>query len=491
MLHVPARFRAGLHLGARFRAGGGHATRRGVLPPVPLAAPLTARPLTASRPDAPLGGRTTVPGDKSISHRALMLATLAVGHTRIAGLLEGEDVLRTAGAMRALGARIRQEGVGQGAIWHVDGVGIGGLAEPDDVLDMGNSGTAARLLAGILASHDMVSVMTGDASLRRRPMARVITPLAATGARFVGRAGGRLPLTIEGARRALPLDYTLPVASAQVKSAVLLAGLNARGITRVVEPAPTRDHTEAMLRHFGATLEVERSGGVTELGRAGGTTIRLHGQPELLARDLGIPGDPSSAAFPLVAALIVPGSVVTIEAVGLNPLRTGLFTTLREMGAGLIVSNERLDGGELVGDVTAEHRPLVAVDVPASRAPAMIDEYPILAVAAACARGTTRLRGLAELRVKESDRLAATAALLTANGAACTVEGDDLLVHGVGRPPAGGATVATHMDHRLAMSALVLGLAADRPVTADDTRFIDTSFPGFIALMTRLGAAFA
>ncbi len=455
---------------ARFRVGSRHATRRDVLPPVPL---------TARRPDNPLSGRAPVPGDKSISHRALMFAALAVGRTRIAGLLEGEDVLRTADAMRALGAHIGREG----AAWHVDGVGIGGLAEPDDVLDMGNSGTAARLLAGILASHDMVSVMTGDASLRRRPMARVITPLTATGARFTSRTAGRLPLTIEGATRALPLDYSLPIASAQVKSAILLAGLNARGVTRVVEPAATRDHTENMLRHFGATLQVERDGVAT--------TIRLHGQPELLARDVDVPGDPSSAAFPLVAALLVPGSAVIIEGVGLNPLRTGLLTTLREMGASLTITNERLEGGEPVGDLLAEHRPLLGVDVPADRAPTMIDEYPILAVAAACARGTSRLRGLAELRHKESDRLAATAALLMVNGAACTIEGDDLLVHGAGRPPPGGATVATHMDHRLAMSALVLGLATDRPVTADDTRFIDTSFPGFVALMTTLGAALA
>ena len=454
----------------RFRAGTRHATRRDVLAPVPL---------TARRPDAPLSGRAAVPGDKSISHRALMFASLAIGRTSITGLLEGEDVLRTAAAMRALGAGIRQEG----AAWQVDGVGIGGLAEPDDVLDMGNSGTAARLLAGILASHDIVSVITGDASLRRRPMARVITPLEATGARFIGRSAGRLPLTIVGAERALPLDYTLPIASAQVKSAILLAGLNARGVTRIVEPAATRDHSENMLRHFGAVLQVQRTAGVT--------TIRLHGQPELLARDVVVPGDPSSAAFPLVAALLVPGSTVTIAGVGLNPLRTGLFTTLREMGASLSVTNERLEGGEPVGDLTAEHRMLAGVDVPASRAPTMIDEYPILAVAAACARGATRLRGLAELRHKESDRLAATAALLAANGAACTIEGDDLLIHGAGQPPAGGATVATHMDHRLAMSALVLGLATDRPVAADDSRFIDTSFPGFTALMTSLGAALA
>ncbi|HTR16039.1 MAG TPA: 3-phosphoshikimate 1-carboxyvinyltransferase [Acetobacteraceae bacterium] len=438
------------------------------------------KPLSAYRPTIPLAGDITVPGDKSISHRALMFAGLAIGETRISGLLEGEDVLRTAAAMRALGAEVTRDAPGA---WRVSGVGVGGLREPEDVLDMGNSGTAARLLAGLLASHPLFAVMTGDASLRRRPMRRVTEPLALCGAHFAARAGGRLPLAIEGAAEALPIEYRLPVASAQVKSAVLLAGLNARGATRVEEPVPTRDHSENMLRHFGATVTVEAAGS--------GRVITLAGQPELTASDIVVPGDPSSAAFPLVAALLVPGSRVTVRGVGLNPLRTGLFQTLHEMGAGLALANERVEGGEPVGDITATAGELIGVDVPPERAPSMIDEFPILAVAAATARGTTRMRGLAELRVKESDRLAATAALLAANGARVEIEGDDLLVHGTGAPPPGGGMVETHMDHRLAMSALVLGLAAAAPVRVDDTAFIETSFPGFIPLMTGLGACFA
>ena len=437
-------------------------------------------PLTARRPVAPLRGEVRVPGDKSISHRALMFAGLAVGETRITGLLEGEDVLRTAAAMRALGAEVASDAPGR---WRVAGRGIGGLVEPEDVLDMGNSGTAARLLAGILASHPLFAVMTGDASLRRRPMRRVTEPLAACGARFTSRAGGRLPLAVQGAHDALPLDYRLPVASAQVKSALLLAGLNARGRTRVEEPEPTRDHSERMLRHFGARVAVEAAE-----GGGSGRVVTLEGQPELVAADVAVPGDPSSAAFPLVAALLVPGSRVTVQGVGLNPLRTGLFETLREMGASLTVADERAEGGEEVGDLTARAGPLRGIDVPPERAPSMIDEYPVLAVAAACAEGTTRMRGLHELRVKESDRLSATAALLAACGARVEVEGDDLIVHGTGRPPAGGATVVTHMDHRLAMSALVLGQAAGAPVAVDDAAFIDTSFPGFAALMRSLGA---
>jgi 3-phosphoshikimate 1-carboxyvinyltransferase len=431
-----------------------------------------ATPLLARRPAAPLAGTLTVPGDKSISHRALMFGALAVGETRIAGLLEGEDVLRTAAAMRALGAEVVRDAPGA---WRVAGRGVGGLVEPEDVLDMGNSGTAARLLAGILASHPVFAVMTGDASLRRRPMRRVIEPLSACGARFAAREGGRLPLAVEGAREALPLDYRLPVASAQVKSAVLLCGLNAPGITRVEEPEATRDHSENMLRHFGAQVTVAPAGS--------GRVITLRGQPELRGADVVVPGDPSSAAFPLVAALLVPGSRLRIEGVGLNPLRTGLLATLREMGAPLAVENERIAGGEIVGDLVVAHATLRGVEVPPGRAPSMIDEYPILAVAAACAEGVTRMRGLQELRVKESDRLAATAALLAANGVRVEVDGDDLVVHGTGRAPRGGGLVATHMDHRLAMSALVLGLAAEQPVAVDDASFIDTSFPGFVALM--------
>ena len=416
-----------------------------------------------------------MPGDKSISHRALMFAALAVGETRIDGLLEGEDVLRTAAAMRALGADVQHAG----GVWLVAGRGVGGLAEPDDVLDMGNSGTAARLLAGMLATHDLFAIMTGDASLRRRPMRRVTEPLALCGARFTTREGGRLPLAVQGAADAMPIRYRLPVASAQVKSAILLAGLNARGQTVVEEPVATRDHSENMLRHFGADVSVQPDGT--------GRIITLAGQPELRARDVIVPGDPSSAAFPVVAALIVPGSQIVVTGVGLNPLRTGLFATLREMGADLTVSGERIEGGEPVGDITVRHGALRAVDVPPERAPSMIDEYPVLAVASAFAAGTTRMRGLAELRVKESDRLAATAAMLDAAGARVTVEGDDLLVHGAGSL-AGGCTVQTHMDHRLAMSALVLGGATQAPVAVDDAAFIETSFPGFASLMRSLGA---
>jgi 3-phosphoshikimate 1-carboxyvinyltransferase len=436
-----------------------------------------ARPLRSLRPHAGLTGRISVPGDKSISHRALMFGALAVGKTRISGLLEGEDVLRTAAAMRALGAQIERSG----DAWLVAGRGIGGLSEPDDVLDMGNSGTAARLVCGILASHPVFAVMTGDVSLRRRPMRRVTEPLAACGAVFLAREGGRLPLAVEGARDALPLDYAVPVPSAQVKSAVLLAGLNARGLTHVAEADATRDHTENMLRHFGAEVSVET--------RGNGRVIHLQGQPELSAADVSVPGDPSSAAFPLAAALLVPGSHLVIQGVGLNPLRTGLLTTLAEMGANITVENRRTEGGEPVGDLVVKHGPLRATDVPSARAPSMIDEYPILAVVASCAEGTTRMRGLKELRVKESDRLSVAAALLAGNGTRIELEGDDMIIHATGSPPEGGATVATHMDHRLAMSALVLGMATNRAVAVDDAAFIDTSFPGFVSLMNSIGGA--
>lgn len=433
--------------------------------------------LCSHRSSAGLTGTIRVPGDKSISHRVLMFGALAVGKTCITGLLEGEDVLRTAAAMRALGAEVQRDPNGT---WVVAGRGIGGLVEPDDVLDMGNSGTAARLLCGILASHDLFAVMTGDASLRQRPMRRVIEPLSACGARFSARAGGKLPMAVQGAEDALPLDYEVPVPSAQVKSAVLLCGLNAPGFTRVTEKEATRDHTENMLRHFGAEITVEP--------RGRGRVITLRGQPELTGADVIVPGDPSSAAFPLIAALITPGSRLTIEGVGLNPLRTGLLTTLQQMGADITIANCRTEGGEPVGDLTGVHGPLRAIDVPAARAPSMIDEYPVLAMATAFAEGVTRMRGLKELRVKESDRLSATAALLEANGVRVEVDGDDLIVHGTGRPPAGGATVTTHMDHRIAMSALVLGVTTTKAVTVDDASFIDTSFPGFTALMNGIGA---
>jgi 3-phosphoshikimate 1-carboxyvinyltransferase len=437
--------------------------------------------MTARRAAKGLAGSVRVPGDKSISHRALMFGALAVGETRITGLLEGEDVLRTAAAMRALGATVTQDSPGT---WRVSGRGIGGLTEPEDVLDMGNAGTAARLISGILAGHGIFSVLTGDGSLRRRPMRRVIEPLSASGAVFSARAGGRLPMAIQGAREPLPLDYTLPVASAQVKSAVLLCGLCAAGQTRVVEPEPTRDHTETMLRHFGATVLVADT--------PSGREILLTGQPELVAADVAVPADPSSAAFPLVAAAVVPGSAVVLRAVGLNPLRNGLLTTLREMGASLTIENARTEGGEPVGDLHVAYAPLRGIEVPAERAPSMIDEFPVLSVAAAMASGTTRMQGLAELRVKESDRLAAVAAMLQANGVRFAIEGDDLIVHGSGGAPIpGGGLVATHMDHRIAMSALVLGQVASNQVRIDDGGFIDTSFPGFAALMRGLGAEIA
>jgi 3-phosphoshikimate 1-carboxyvinyltransferase len=437
--------------------------------------PASARPLVARAPAGPLSGEARVPGDKSISHRALMFGALAVGTTDITGLLEGEDVLRTAAAMRALGAEVADLGGGH---WRVAGRGIGGLVEPADVLDMGNSGTAARLLCGLLAGHELFAVMTGDGSLRKRPMKRVTEPLSATGARFATREGGRLPLAVEGAADPLPLDYRVPVPSAQVKSACLLAGLCARGITRVIEPEATRDHTENMLRHFGAEVAVTPEGG--------GRVIELTGQPELVAAPVVVPADPSSAAFPAAAALLVPGSELTLRGVGMNPLRAGLFATLVEMGADITRMAERVEGGEPVADLLVRASALRAVDVPPERAPAMIDEYPILAVIAAAARGTTRMRGLKELRVKESDRLAATAAMLAANGVRVAIEGDDLVVEGTGAPPPGGGRVVTHMDHRIAMSALVLGMAARAPVAVDDAAFIETSFPGFAALMNRL-----
>ena len=389
-------------------------------------------------------------------------------------------MLRTAAAMRALGAFVERRSVETGTEWLVAGRGIGGLITPDDVLDMGNSGTAARLLCGILASHDVFSVMTGDASLRRRPMKRVIEPLKACGAVFSARPGDRLPLSIQGARDALPLSYRLPVASAQVKSAILLAGLNARGVTEVEEPEPTRDHSENMLRHFGAKVAVSQNGKARH--------IALTGQPELRGADITVPGDPSSAAFPIVAALVVPGSRLTLTGIGLNPLRTGLFETLREMGAELTVRHPRVQGGEPIGDIVAEYTHLTAIDVPPERAPSMIDEYPILAVACAAARGTSRLRGLAELRVKESDRFTATAAMLRAAGIHVEIEADDLIIHGVPTIP-GGGLVETHMDHRLAMSALILGQFTTEPMHIDDSSFIDTSFPNFVTLMRGFGAA--
>jgi 3-phosphoshikimate 1-carboxyvinyltransferase len=433
-------------------------------------------PLAARRSGA-LQGRVRVPGDKSISHRALILGALAVGQTRIEGLLEGEDVINTGKAMRALGACV--ERTGQGA-WRLHGVGVAGFAQPTAALDFGNSGTGCRLVIGAVAGCPIEATFDGDASLRTRPMRRVLDPLERMGARALSVAeGGRLPLTLAGARDPIPIVYEPPAASAQLKSAVLLAGLAAPGQTVVVEKEATRDHTERMLRHFGAEVAVENEG-------AHGRRVTLTGQPELVPASVVVPADPSSAAFPLVAGLIVPGSDLVLEGVMLNPLRTGLFQTLREMGASIEELERRVEGGEDVADLRVRYSALRGVEVPPERAPSMIDEYLILGVAAAFAEGTTRMRGLQELRVKESDRLEATAAMLRANGVDVEVVGDDLIVHGRGRA-AGGGLVATHMDHRIAMSALVMGLASETPVNVDDTTFIATSFPGFVEMMRRIG----
>jgi len=438
-------------------------------------------PLAGARPRGALRGTIRVPGDKSISHRALMVGALAVGRTEISGLLEGQDVLCTAAAMRAMGAGVERLGDGR---WRVDGVGLGGLAEPADVLDLGNSGTAARVLLGVLATHPFTTFVTGDASLRTRPMRRVTDPLARFGARFASREGGRLPLAVTGAANPVPVEYTLPVPSAQVKSAVLLAGLNTPGETTVVEPHATRDHTERMLGHFGATVRVTPAEG-------GGKRITVVGQPELAAAPIVVPADVSSAAFAIVAGLVVPGSEVTIDGVGLNPSRTGLLRCLEEMGADIAYLDERVEGGEPVADLRVRAGELRGAEIPPERAPSMIDEYPVLAVAACCAKGRTVMRGLAELRVKESDRLAGMAQGLAACGVTVAVEGDDLIVDGDGAPPPGGGLIETRLDHRIAMAFLVLGLAAKSPVRIDDARPIATSFPGFVPLMNRLGAGFA
>ena len=456
------------------------------------------RPMTA-RPGGPLRGTVKVPGDKSISHRAVMFGGLAVGETRILDVLTGEDVVRTAEAFRALGARVDMEEDGS---WRVRGVGIGGLTEPADVLDMGNSGTAARLLLGVLAGHGITAFLTGDASLRKRPMGRVTVPLSMMGAQFTSRSGGRLPLAITGKDEPVPIEYELPVASAQVKSAILLAGLAARGATTVIERQATRDHTERLLRHFGATVTVEDL-------ETGGRRITVSGQPELTAPadPIRVPADPSSAGFPVVAALIADGSEIFLPNVGLNETRTGLYTTLIEMGAEITIANRRDEGGEPVGDFTVKASALKGIEVPPERAPSMIDEYPILAVAAAYAEGKTVMRGIHELRVKESDRLAAVAALLRENGVTVEDGEDWIVVHGTGQGGTGqggtgkgaagkggvpgGGTVETHLDHRIAMSALVLGHAAQNPVRIDDGNAIGTSFPGFVDLMNGLGADIA
>ena len=428
-----------------------------------------------------LTGKVRVPGDKSISHRALILGALAVGRTRISGLLEGEDVLNTAKAMRALGASVERTG---DFAWVVRGVGVTGFAEPQTPLDFGNSGTGCRLVMGAVAGCPISAVFDGDASLRSRPMRRILDPLELMGAKAgESREGGRLPLTLHGARDPLPILYRTPVASAQIKSAVLLAGLAAPGITTVIETEASRDHTELMLRHFGAQIDSRPEG-------SHGRKIALTGQPELHGADVVVPADPSSAAFPIVAALIVEGSDLVLSDVMTNPLRTGLFTTLREMGASIEETELRGDAGEPMAQLRVRASRLRGVEVPPERAPSMIDEYLVLAVAASFAEGTTIMRGLKELRVKESDRLEATAAMLRVNGVKVEIVGDDLIVEGRGHVP-GEGLVATHMDHRIAMSALVMGLAADKPVKVDDTAFIATSFPDFIPMMRALGAEFS
>jgi 3-phosphoshikimate 1-carboxyvinyltransferase len=419
-----------------------------------------------------------VPGDKSISHRALIFGALAVGETMVTGLLEGEDVLRTADAMRAMGATVERRGPGE---WRVHGVGVGGLTAPAAPLDFGNAGTGVRLTMGAVAGCPIRAVFDGDASLRKRPMGRILDPLLQMGARAIESADGkRLPVVLEGAREPMPIVYRTPVPSAQIKSAVLLAGLSAPGETTVIESEASRDHTERLLRHFGAEVTVVPEG-------ADGRRITLKGEPELAPAPIVVPADPSSAAFPLVAALIVPGSEVILEGVMMNPLRIGLITTLRAMGASIEVVSARSEGGEDVADLRVTGSALRGVDVPASRAPSMIDEYPVLAVAASFAEGVTRMRGLHELRVKESDRLAAVETGLRQNGVSCAIEGDDLVVEGRGRAKGGGDAVITHMDHRIAMAFLVMGLAADKPVAIDDATYIATSFPGFVPMMRGLG----
>ena len=443
---------------------------------------MTAHPASAPEPlslaaSGPLSGTVTIPGDKSISHRALMFGALAVGETVIDGLLEGEDVLATAAALTAIGASIEK----RGDRWHVHGVGVGGLLQPQSALDMGNSGTSTRLLMGLVASHPITATFVGDASLSRRPMGRVIEPLSLMGASFAASPGGRLPLTMTGLCPAVPLSYTLPVASAQVKSAILLAGLNTPGETCVIEPTPTRDHSERMLAGFGANLSVEES--------HEGRVIRLLGEATLRPQAIIVPGDPSSAAFPLVAALIVPGSEITITNVGLNPTRAGLIKVLQAMGADITLGQQRTVGGEPVADLHVRHSPLTGIEVPAEDAPSMIDEYPILFVAAAFAQGRTIMRGLEELRVKESDRIAVMATGLKACGVSCEELPDGLIVEGRGgEAVAGGATIAASLDHRIAMSFAVLGLNARAAVTVDDARPVATSFPGFVAMLERLGA---
>ncbi|MEH6786761.1 MAG: 3-phosphoshikimate 1-carboxyvinyltransferase [Paracoccus sp. (in: a-proteobacteria)] len=431
-------------------------------------------PMT-SRRSGPLKGVAQVPGDKSISHRALILGALSVGETRVTGLLEGQDVLDTARAMAAFGAQVERLGAGE---WSVHGVGVGGFAEPEGIIDCGNSGTGVRLIMGAMATTPITATFTGDASLSRRPMARVTDPLSAFGAQITAREGGRLPITIQGAADPVPLRYRTPVASAQIKSAILLAGLNSPGETVVIEAEPTRDHSERMLAGFGAQIRTE----TTDQGHV----VTLAGRPDLRAQPVAVPRDPSSAAFPVAAALIVPGSQVRVPGVSRNRTRDGLYVTLLEMGADIAFENEREEGGEPVADLVVRHGPLTGVTVPADRAASMIDEFPILSVIAAFAEGRTVMNGVAELRVKESDRIDAMARGLAANGVEVEETRDTMVVHGMATVP-GGASVVTHLDHRIAMSFLILGLAAQAPVSIDDASPIATSFPDFLPLIQGLG----
>ncbi|CEJ88913.1 3-phosphoshikimate 1-carboxyvinyltransferase (5-enolpyruvylshikimate-3-phosphate synthase) (EPSP synthase) (EPSPS) [Hyphomicrobium sp. GJ21] len=437
---------------------------------------MTAKPLAVMRA-SPLKGRIRLPGDKSISHRALIFGALATGTTRIRGLLESEDVVNTARAVSALGAPAEK----RGDVWEVKGRGPGGLRQPTEPLDFGNSGTGARLMMGVIAGHPITVQMTGDASLSRRPMRRVLGPLMQMGLEVIETGREMLPLTLRGTSELIPIVYPLPVPSAQVKSAVLLAGLHAAGETTVIEHEATRDHTERMLRHFGANVRI--------MDKEGGRAITIRGDAELSGRDILVPGDPSSAAFLVAAALIVPGSDITIEGLLINPTRTGLYTTLQEMGGDVTLLNQREEGGEPIADIRVRASELKGVRVPAERAPSMIDEYPVLAAISAFAKGTTQMDGLAELKVKESDRLQATATGLEVNGVTVRIDGDSLIVEGKQRLK-GGGLVATHLDHRIAMAFLTAGLASEKPITVDDTTMIATSFPEFRGLMETLGATY-
>jgi 3-phosphoshikimate 1-carboxyvinyltransferase len=433
--------------------------------------------LTSSK-SGPLSGLTKIPGDKSISHRAIMFGALTIGETIISGLLEGEDVLHTADAMRAMGAKIDKSNDG---LWRIHGVGIGGLRQPDAPLEMGNSGTSTRLLIGLVGGHDITATFTGDASLTKRPMKRVMTPLSMMGATFEARDGDKLPLTVHGSDNTLAIEYRLPVASAQVKSAILLAGLNARGTTTVIEETPTRDHTENMLRHFGVEVE-------TETLDDGAQAISVVGGQMLQPCAVDVPGDPSSAAFPTVAALINPGSQIELYNTGISDRRDGIYRALKQMGADIEFKNIRVQAGEKVADIVVRgSNPLKGIDVDPRLVASMIDEFPVFAMAAACANGTTRMTDLAELRVKESDRLLMVANGLKACGVNLEMGEDWLTIHGTGKPPKGGAMIETALDHRIAMSFLVLGTASDEPISVDDGSPILTSFPNFTDLMTELG----